>query len=178
MAEPVRVVAVLGYSRRRGETLHPICAERLRHAEGLAAGARAVVLSGWSRYRDGRGEAELMRDGWKGPDVPILCDTTARSTMQNAAAVAAAARNLGADEVVVVTSRWHALRAGRLVRAALPARTDVRTSSPAGRASPGLLARELVCLVGLPVQVGAPQAREHLGSGRLAQGAPGIIPGT
>jgi uncharacterized SAM-binding protein YcdF (DUF218 family) len=152
VAERVRVVAVLGYSRGRGEGLHPICAERLRHAERLADGARAVVLSGWSRSHRGRGEAELMRDGWAGPDVPLVCDTTARSTSQNAAAVAAASRELGADEVVVVTSRWHSLRAGRLVRAALPPRTAVRTSSPGGTASAGLLVRELVCLVGLPVQ--------------------------
>jgi uncharacterized SAM-binding protein YcdF (DUF218 family) len=138
------MVAVLGYSRGRGETLHAIGAERLRHAETLSAGARAVVLSG-------RGEAELMRESWAGPEVPIVCDLNARSTAENAAAVAAAARSLGADEVLVVTSRWHSLRAGRLVRAALPG-TDVLTSSPSSTASPRLLARELVCLVGLPVQ--------------------------
>jgi DUF218 domain len=144
MAEPIRVVAVLGYSRGSGEALHPIGAERLRHAQAISAEARAVVLSG-------HGEAELMRDGWTGPEVTIICDTTARSTAQNAAAVAAAARSLGADEVVVVTSRWHSFRAGRLVRAALPG-TTVRTSSPTGSASPALLAREAVCLIGLPVQ--------------------------
>ena len=144
MAEPTRVVAVLGYSRGSGEALHPIGEERLRHAEAVSVDARAVVLSG-------HGEAELMRDGWTGPEIPIVCDFTARSTAQNAAAVAAAARSLGADEVVVVTSRWHSFRAGRLVRAALP-ETTVRTSSPAGSASPALLAREAACLLGLPVQ--------------------------
>jgi hypothetical protein len=146
-----RVIAVLGYSRGSRAELHAVCAERLRHAETVAEGARAVVLSGWSRSHNGLGEAELMRDAWSGPDVPLICDPTARSTMQNAAVVAAEARELGADEVVVVTSRWHSFRAARLVRAALPA-TDVRTSSPPGAVSPGVLARELVCLFGLPVQ--------------------------
>ena len=93
-----------------------------------------------------------MREGWTGPDVPLVCDTAARSTAQNAAAVADAARIFDAGEVVVVTSRWHSLRAGRLVRAALPPGTVVRTSSPRGRVSPILLARELLCLAGLPVQ--------------------------
>ena len=152
MPEPVRIVAVLGYSRGRGEALHPVCTERLRHAERVAVSADAVVLSGWSRSPAGRGEAELMRDGWAGPDVPLVCDTTARSTAQNAAAVAAAARSLHADEVVVVTSRWHSLRARRLVRAAVPARTRVRSSSPAGRPSAAQLVRELACLFAIPVQ--------------------------
>ena len=39
-----RVIAVLGYSGGRGAHLHPICAERLAHAERLAAGAQAIIL--------------------------------------------------------------------------------------------------------------------------------------
>jgi uncharacterized SAM-binding protein YcdF (DUF218 family) len=153
VAERVRVVAVLGYSRGPGGDLHPVCAHRLRHAEKVAAGSRAVVLSGWSRARDGRGEAELMRDDWAGPRLPLICDTTARSTVENAAAVARASQDLGAQEVVVVTSWWHSLRAGKLVRAALPdPAVAVRTSSPRSVPSPALLARELVCLMGLPLQ--------------------------
>jgi uncharacterized SAM-binding protein YcdF (DUF218 family) len=65
--------------------------------------------------------------------------------------VAETARRLGADEVVVVTSRWHAPRARTLVRAALrePGVT-VQSSSPPGSKPVTLLARELVCLVALP----------------------------
>jgi hypothetical protein len=119
----------------------------------VAAGSRAVVLSGWSRTRDGRGEAELMRAGWAGPNVPLICDPTARSTAENATAVARATHALAADEVVVVTSWWHSLRAGRLVQAALPdSSIAVHTSSPRGVPSPAVLVRELVCLAGLPVQ--------------------------
>ena len=152
-AEPRRLVAVFGYSARGVDGLPPLCLLRLRHAEELADGAEAVVLSGWSRHGAGSGEAELMRDAWRGPDVPLVCDTTARNTMQNAVAVASLARELGVDEVVVVTSQWHAPRAAALVRAALgDTRCSVRTSAPRGPRHPRLLARELACLAALPYQ--------------------------
>jgi uncharacterized SAM-binding protein YcdF (DUF218 family) len=148
------LVAVLGYSTRGADGLHPLCLLRLRHAEELAGGAEVVVLSGWSRHGEGSGEAELMRDAWRGPEVTLVCDPTARNTMQNAAGVASLARKLGADEVVVVTSRWHAPRAGVLVRTALgDSKVPVRTSSPRGRLQPRLLARELACLAALPYQL-------------------------
>jgi uncharacterized SAM-binding protein YcdF (DUF218 family) len=152
-AEPNRIVAVFGYSARGVDGLHPLCLLRLRHAEGLADGAEAVVLSGWSRHDTGFGEAELMRDAWQGPDVRLVCDPTARNTMQNAVGVAALARELGADEVVVVTSHWHARRAAALVRAALgDADVSVRASSPPGPVHPRLVAREIACLATLPYQ--------------------------
>lgn len=145
----MRVVAVLGYSARRRNGLDPLCALRLRHAEGLAADA--VVLSGWARRRPGDGEAELMREAWRGGDVQLVCDATARNTAQNAAGIARTARELGADEVVVVTSRWHAPRARLLVRAALgDVRVAVSTSSPRDRLRPRLLAREVGCMLMLP----------------------------
>jgi DUF218 domain len=152
-AEPKRLVAVFGYSARGVDGLHPLCMLRLRHAEELADGAEAVVLSGWSRHGPAGGEAELMRDAWRGPDVPLVCDTMARNTMQNAVGVASLARELSVDEVVVVTSQWHAPRAAALVRAALgDTRCSVRTSAPRGPRHPRLLARELACLAALPYQ--------------------------
>ena len=99
-----RLLAVLGYSGRRHHGLHDLCAERLRHAEQLAGEGDTVLLSGWARHRNGTGEAELMRAAWNGPEVTLVSDSTARSTSENAAEVAEAARRLGADEVVVVTS--------------------------------------------------------------------------
>jgi uncharacterized SAM-binding protein YcdF (DUF218 family) len=48
-----------------------------------------------------------------------IVDRGARTTLGNALAVARAARHVGANEVVLVTSRWHARRAATLVRAAL-----------------------------------------------------------
>jgi uncharacterized SAM-binding protein YcdF (DUF218 family) len=149
-----RVVAVLGYSTRRSPGLHPICAERVARAEGLARAGMPVILSGWARHPRGESEAELMRAAWQGPAVPLVCDPDASSTAGNAANVAAAALRLGAEEVVVVTSRWHAVRAGILVRAALRGsgvRVSVETAP--GRRSAALLGRELGCLVLLPAQL-------------------------
>ena len=144
-----RLVAVLGYSGRRHHGLHDVCAKRLRHAEQLAAPGDTVLLSGWARHTNGTGEADLMREAWQGTDVELVADATARNTRENALGVAKAARELGADEVVVVTSGWHAPRARTLVRAALPG-VSVETSSPPGRRPVALVAREAVCLAALP----------------------------
>jgi uncharacterized SAM-binding protein YcdF (DUF218 family) len=137
----MRLVAVLGYSRRRFDGMHDVCAERLRHAEGLDADA--FLLSG---------EAELMQGAWNGAAVQLLTDGAARNTRQNAAGIAETARRVGASEVVVVTSRWHAFRARALVRAALP-EVPVSSSSPPGRPPLALLAREIACLAMLPYQL-------------------------
>ena len=132
----MRLVAVLGYSGRRRGELHVICEARVRHAETLDADA--VLLSG---------EAELMQGAWRGGEVVL--DMRARNTRENAHAVAEAARRLEADEVVVVTSAWHAPRARTLVRAALPG-VAVEASSPPGRRPLTLIVREMVCLAALP----------------------------
>lgn len=142
-----RLVAVLGYSAWRGDGLHPICAARLEAAQLAAAGADAVLLSGWSRRRHRPSEAELMRAAWSGPDVTLLADGDARTTVGNAGAVAAAARELGADEVVVVTSSWHARRARLLVRAALGPDVALRVVTPPRSRPPYLVGRELAVLV-------------------------------
>jgi uncharacterized SAM-binding protein YcdF (DUF218 family) len=158
----VRLVAVLGYSARRSDGLHAVCAARLRHAEQLAANGDTVLLSGWARRRNGAGEAELMREAWNGSDVKVSADATARNTRENAAGVAETARRLGANEIVVVTSRWHAFRARMLVRAALTEPGGlVRTSSPAGRAPVQLVARELACLAALPFHLIRLRARRR-----------------
>ena len=156
-----RVIAVFGYSHRRTGVLHAICADRLAHAQGIAEGAHAVVFSGWS-------EAEPMRDAWTGPDVLLVCDPDARHTADNAANVAAAARELGAQELVVVTSPWHRRRARILVGAALRG-SDIRFSieTPDGPRPRWLLARELVCLVLVPFQL-----RRARRGGRLAPPMP------
>lgn len=149
-----RVVAVLGYSRRRGGPLHPICAARLAHAERLAGDASALILSGWARRARDVPEAELMRAAWAGPELLIVCDPDARTTADNAANVAEAARQLGADELVVVTSRWHRPRARALLRSALRADAiRVTVVGSDGPAPPAVLAREAACLAALPLQL-------------------------
>jgi uncharacterized SAM-binding protein YcdF (DUF218 family) len=147
MSTHARVVAVLGYSRRRGAELHPICARRLAHAQQLAGGIRAVILSGLP-------EAELMRASWVGPDVELICDPEARSTADNVRNVASAALALGARELVVVTSRWHRARVRLLLWAALrgePVRVSVEGADEPGHLLVRL--RELACLALLPIQL-------------------------
>ena len=139
----MRLVAVLGYSsRREDEELHAICEGRVRHAATIVREGDAVLLSG---------EAELMQGHWRGGKV--LLDPCARNTRENALAVAKAAREVGANDVVVVTSRWHAPRAAALVRAALGGSVPVTRSSPPDRPSAKLAARELFLLAVLPVQI-------------------------
>jgi hypothetical protein len=163
------VVAVLGYSGRRNGELHAICSDRLAHAQRLAEDARAVVLSGWS-------EAELMRLAWTGPDVHLVCDPEARSTAQNAANIAATARALGAQELVVVTSHWHRARARILVGVALRG-SGIRLSIEAAKGSRPrlLLIRELACLALLPLQLrrarrGRPRPHRARGNGTAPAG--------
>jgi DUF218 domain len=157
----MRLVAVLGYSGRPRHELHAICVARVRHAETIEADA--VLLSG---------EAELMQGTWCGGEVVL--DTRARNTRENARGVAEAARRLEADEVVVVTSSWHAFRARTLVRAAIgdPAVT-VTSSSPPGPRPVRLLARELACLAALPLQLLAVQRPDQRVGRRPVGGARG-----
>jgi uncharacterized SAM-binding protein YcdF (DUF218 family) len=144
-----RLFAVLGYSGRDTSRLHPICAGRLAHAESLAAEGQTVILSGWSRRSGGNSEAELMRAAWRASGVVLRSDGTARSTAGNAVSVAAAA-----DALVVVTSRWHRPRARILFRAALRGRgIRFRVEGAPGPRPPGVIARELVCLALVPVQL-------------------------
>jgi hypothetical protein len=138
----MRLVAVLGYSGRRDAELHAVCEARLRHAETIVEEQDVVLLSG---------EADLMHGHWRSGEV--LLDPHARNTRENAAAVAQTARRLGADEVVVVTSRWHAPRARALVRSALRHAVPVTSSSPEGLPPPRLAVRELLLLVLLPLQL-------------------------
>jgi hypothetical protein len=140
-----RVVAVLGYSRRGDTELHRVCADRLEHAQRLAVDRGTVILSG---------EAELMRAAWSGPDVVLICDPDARSTVDNARNVVAAARSLGARELVVVTSGWHRVRTRILLRAALR-KSGIRLSleSADGARPLRLRIRELACLALLPFQL-------------------------
>ena len=142
-----RLVAVLGYSTGRGGGLHPICASRLEAAERIAEEAEAVLFSGWSRRRHRPTEAQLMHAAWNGPSVPLLADGDARTTAGNARSVARAARALGVDEVVLVTSSWHARRAGLLARAALGPDVRVTVASPPPSRAALLAARELACRV-------------------------------
>jgi uncharacterized SAM-binding protein YcdF (DUF218 family) len=149
-----RLIAVLGYSPRRSDRLHPICSARVDRACAIARKGDRVVLSGWSRHPGIEPEAELMARAWTGAEVDLLLERDARHTVGNAEAVAEVALASGAREVVLVTSWWHNRRASALVRAALRGTgigvTAVAAPSHAPRT---LLLRELCCLAALPAQL-------------------------
>lgn len=114
-----RLVAVFGYSDTTTAALHPVCGARLARAAAEARPDDVVLFSGWARCRGEASEADLMAASWSGGGRVRLVDREARTTLGNAIVVARAARQVGADEVVVVTSRWHARRAAVLARAGL-----------------------------------------------------------
>jgi hypothetical protein len=149
-----RVVAVLGFSVRRHESLHPVCAARVTGAQAIATADDVVVLSGWARRGSAAAEAELMAGAWNGAAVSVVRDSGARHTVGNAASIVSVARELGAEELVVVTSWWHRPRAAALVRRAARS-AGIRTSTVAAASpwSAALLLREAACLVSLPLQL-------------------------
>jgi len=147
-----RLVAVLGYSTGRGDALHPVCAARLARAENEVKLDDSVLFSGWARRRTSRAEADLMAQAWKATARRVILDRSARSTVGNALGVARAARKLGVDEVVLVTSGWHGRRASALVRAALlGSHTKVTLATTDERATHAARIRELACWTLLPV---------------------------
>ena len=142
----MRLVAVLGYSAWRGAGLHPVCEARVAAAAELASEEDTVLLTG-------RPEAELMHAAWPRGAGRVLCDSDARLTAESAIHAARLARQLGADEVVAVTSWWHCRRTGVLFRRALAGSgIDVRTVG-APRWSARLLLREAAAFAALPLHM-------------------------
>jgi uncharacterized SAM-binding protein YcdF (DUF218 family) len=149
-----RLVAVLGYSTRGGDGLDEICLARLHRAEAVARPGDVVLLSGWARRGSPASEAEQMAQAWDGPPVRLELDRRAHSTRANVLGAARLARALHADEVVLVTSPWHARRASALLRRALRGgdmRITVATTDERG--SPAARLRELACWTVVPLAV-------------------------
>lgn len=146
-----RLVAILGYSDRSTSELHPVCAARLERALEEAAPDDVILFSGWARGSAPRAEADLMAASWTGPARTRLVDRDARTTFGNALAIARAARTVGADEVLLVTSRWHARRAVALTRAALGSHPRLRVAATAERLSAKHGAREAGAWLTAPV---------------------------
>jgi len=150
-----RVVVVLGYSSGAGAELHPVCASRLARAADVATGDDVVVLSGWARVPHLAPEAELMRAAWRGSAREVVVDPDARTTVENMANALNDVLRVGAKEVVVVTSSWHAPRAKSALRWLLRhTGIRVRSVSPPG-GSRRAAARELVLWPLLPFQLWA-----------------------
>jgi uncharacterized SAM-binding protein YcdF (DUF218 family) len=147
----VRLIAVCGYSNGNSEKLHDICARRLRRAEREARADDVVLLTGWARGANAASEAELMARSWTTPCRRVVVDSSARSTFANVTAAASVAREVGAGQVLLVTSSWHAGRAAALLRGAL--RGSGSTVEVATTDEPSSLRarlRELVCWTAVP----------------------------
>ena len=142
----MKLVAVLGYSARGDQGLHPVCAARVARAAEVASEEDTVVLTG-------RPEAELMHAAWQGRALRVVCETDAGVTAESAAQVARLAHELGADEVVAVTSWWHCRRTAYLFRRALRGSGVAVSTVGAPTWSGRLLFREAAAYALLPVQI-------------------------
>jgi len=148
-----RLVAVFGYSDARSRTeLHPVCLARIARAAEEAGPDDIVLFTGWARGGGAASEAELMAATWTAPTGRRLVDRGARTTLGNAIAAGRAARALDATEVVVVTSGWHARRAGVLARAALlGSGASVRVAATDETPTPRAGLRELAAWAVVPL---------------------------
>jgi uncharacterized SAM-binding protein YcdF (DUF218 family) len=124
----------------------------VREAERVAVrtGAELVVFSG-------KDEAEHMRSLWRGPDVELIVDETATTTVENAVHTLPALVERGVREVVVVCAPAHALRAGWIFRR-IYGRQGIRVSVRSARVLPTPAA--LVYELGAAT-VARRQVREH-----------------
>jgi hypothetical protein len=111
-----RLVVVLGYSARRGNEIHPVCAQRVARAAELAGDGDVVFLSGTAR------ELELMDAAWPPSSGRPKLDL-ARRTADSVIAALRLADQAGAAEIVLVTSWWHRGRAERMLQRALRGQT-------------------------------------------------------
>jgi uncharacterized SAM-binding protein YcdF (DUF218 family) len=126
MAGKRTAIVVPGHGDVDPEGTHRItrrCLRLVHEAERLVAadGADVVVFSGWSST-GGQSEAEQMRDLWRGPEVELVVEPTARNTAENAARTLPLVRDRGIGRAVVVCTPTHLARTrllfGRLYRSA------------------------------------------------------------
>jgi uncharacterized SAM-binding protein YcdF (DUF218 family) len=159
-------IVVPGHGVRAPDGEHLItdrCRLLILHAARLAERLHpaAVVFSGWSSS-GGRSEAEQMRDAWPGPEVPLLVETAARSTAENASRTLPLLHANGIETAVVVCAPLHALRTwllfGRVYRrGGVHPRLSVARVAPTPRA----LAWELAALPLAPFQLLASRREER-----------------
>ncbi len=104
--------AIVVPGHAHGGRISSLCLELVREAERIADATHvdAVVFSGWAP-RGGESEAEQMRDAWRGPDVELVLERTARVTAENAARTLPLLVARGIDHAVVVCAPLHLYRA-------------------------------------------------------------------
>jgi uncharacterized SAM-binding protein YcdF (DUF218 family) len=163
MAGKPTAIVVPGHGDVDTEGTHRItrrCLRLVHEAERLvtAGGADVVVFSGWSSS-GGPSEAEQMRDAWRGPDVELVVEPTARNTAENAARTLPLIRDRGIERAVVVCTPTHLARTrllfGRLYRSA-----GVEVAFRAVAVAPSLrsIVWELAAFPFLPAQLRAARA--------------------
>jgi len=163
MAGKPTAIVVPGHGNVDPEGTHRItrrCLSLVHEAERLvtAGGADVVVFSGWSSS-GGPSEAEQMRDAWRGPDVELVVEPTARNTAENAARTLPLIRDRGIERAVVVCTPTHLARTrllfGRLYRSA-----GVEVAFRAVAVAPSLrsIVWELAAFPFLPAQLRAARA--------------------
>ena len=108
-----------------------------------------------------------MAEAWRGPEVELVVAGDARTTYGNAIATQRTALAWDTEEVVLVTSLWHARRALALVGAALRGSGIGVSLAPVdGRTAPRTRLRELLCWTFAPAQVAVLAGRRRApGSG-------------
>ncbi len=94
-----------------------------------------------------------MEAAWRGPAAELVVDPDARTTVGNAANALDDILRVGAREVVVVTSHWHAARARAAFRLLLRGQdVCVTTAFPPGHRDLRASLRELPLWLLLPAQ--------------------------
>jgi uncharacterized SAM-binding protein YcdF (DUF218 family) len=108
-------IVVPGHGRLHRDGVYRIsarCHRLVREAERLAERlpAETVVFSGWSPS-GGPSEAEQMRTLWRGPEVELVIEPTARVTAENAGRTLPLLVERGIRRAVVVCAPLHLVRA-------------------------------------------------------------------
>jgi uncharacterized SAM-binding protein YcdF (DUF218 family) len=144
-------IVVLGNGAPDRDGVHRIsaaCRELVREAERLASdlSAETVVFSGWSRG-DGPSEAEQMRAVWRGPEVELVVEPTARVTAENASRTLPLLVERGVRRAVVVCAPLHLYRT-RFFFSRLYGPLGIETIFGTARVAPSAaaLVRELAAL--------------------------------
>ena len=120
-----------------GSTVARVRERLVRTAERLARNGEVVILSGLD-------EAEHMRSIWRGPNVELVVEDTARSTVENAARTLPLLLERGVRDTVVVCAPAHLMRA-RWIFGRIYGSADVAVRFQVARVwpTPGALAWEL-----------------------------------
>jgi uncharacterized SAM-binding protein YcdF (DUF218 family) len=156
-------IVVLGHGGLDADGVHRIsdrCRLLVREAERLAELVEpdVVVFTGWSAV-GGSSEAEQMRDAWRGRDVELVVEPTARYTAENASRTLPLLLERGVRRAVVVCAPLHLVRT-RILFGRLYRDRGVSTRFRVARIPPSLhaVAWELGALPLVPRQLRAARA--------------------